>query len=209
MAPSPQLPAAAEGDDGVSARAYAASTSGGPLRQGEVLTGLRIKKLAVESVTDGSEDLLVTVPFAFVIVASQDCDLEQDHRIRFGDSDKIPTLPSVLLYEVVTAEALKASRPDLNRGSLPWTNAQQNKNERYHFLEAVPQDCDARGEGLPELAIDFKRYLTVPTEELYARTARGDVHRRSRLESPFLEHWSFRHAAFQCRVALPRQHTSE
>lgn len=209
MAPASQLPAAAEGVDDASARAYAASTLGGPLRQGEVLTGLRIKKLALESVADGSEDLLVTVPFAFVIVASQDCDLEQDHPIRFGESDKTPTLPWVLLYEVVTAQALKASRPDLSQGSLPWTNAQQNKNERYHFLEAVPTDCDARGEGLPELAIDFKRYLTVPTDELYARIEGGYVHRRCRLESPFLEHWSFRHAAFQCRVALPRQHASE
>jgi hypothetical protein len=131
VASAPQLPAAAEGDDGAPARTYAASTPGVPLRQGELLTGLRVKRLALESVDDGSEDLLVDVDHPFVIVASQDCDLDQDHSIRVGDSRKLPTLPSVLLYEVVRAEDLKASRPDLNQGSLPWTNAQQNKNELY------------------------------------------------------------------------------
>lgn len=209
MNPSFPLPAATIGDDDVSARVYTASRSDGPLRQGEVLTDLEIKKLDVGSIQAGTEDLLVAVTYPYVIVASQDCDLDQDYRIRCNESGTLPTLPCVLLYEMFTAANLKSGRSDLNQGSLPWTNARQNKTERYHFLEAVPADRDAVGEGLPELALDFKRYLTVPTDELYARITRGILRRRCRLSSPFLEHWSFRHAAFQCRVALPRPHASK
>jgi hypothetical protein len=44
-----------------------------------------------------------------------------------------------------------------------------NKNERYHFLESVPIKSDVLGKGLPELTLDFKRYFTIPTEEVYYR----------------------------------------
>jgi hypothetical protein len=81
-----------------------------------------------------------------------------------------------------------------------------NKNERYHVFEAVATDLDASGEGLPALAVDFKRCFTVPTDELYWRVGNG-ARRRCRLLTPYLEHFSTRFAFYCSRVALPREHT--
>ena len=186
---------------------YARSEPEGALRQSEILTGLTLKRLTLESVRNGSESLLEKVHHPYVMVASQDCDLEQDHSFRVAGRAEEAPLPSVLLYEVYTAQELRDSHDDLN--SKIWKPLKQNRNERYHFLEKVPKEADAEGGGLPELTIDFKRYLTVGTDELLARIARGAVKRRCRLLSPYLEHWSSRHAYFQCRVALPRSHESE
>jgi hypothetical protein len=38
-----------------------------------------------------------------------------------------------------------------------WQRVRQNKDERYHFLQRIESGEDARGEGLAELSIDFKR----------------------------------------------------
>ena len=54
----------------------------------------------------------------------------------------------------------------------------------------------AIGEGMPELGIDFKRYFTIPTDEVYFRI-RAEAQRRSRLRSPYLEHLSNRFYSFQ------------
>lgn len=206
MVPEGQLPGHDENVASVTP-IYVASESAGALRQSEILTGLSLKRLTIECVRSGEEDLLENVHHPYVMVASQDCDLEQDHPFRAdGRSEEAP-LPSVLLYEVYTAQELRDFHSELN--STTWKPLRQNRSERYHFLERVPRGADAEGEGLPELAIDFKRYLTVATDELLARIAMGAVKRRCRLLSPFLEHWSSRHAYFQCRVALPRQHESE
>jgi hypothetical protein len=69
--------------------------------------------------------------------------------------------------------------------------------------------CDRLQEGLPELAIDFKRYFTVPTDEVYRRIELGEARRRCLLISPYLEHLSSRYAYFLSRIALPVDHASE
>jgi hypothetical protein len=83
-----------------------------------------------------------------------------------------------------------------------------NKHERYHFLQLVEPSCDAQGTGLVELGIDFKRYFTLPTEEVYKRVEIGSAKRRCVLESPYLEHFSTRFAYYLSRVALPQDHAS-
>lgn len=67
----------------------------------------------------------------------------------------------------------------------------------------------SRGEGAPELVIDFKRYFTLPTGELYRWIALGETRRRCRLRSPYMEHLSSRFAYFLSRVALPEDYRSE
>jgi hypothetical protein len=48
------------------------------------------------------------------------------------------------------------------------------KDERYEFLQKVDPCGERLNEGLPELAINFKRYYTIPTEATYRRVAHGD-----------------------------------
>ena len=41
----------------------------------------------------------------------------------------------------------------------------QNRDERYHFLEAVPAALDACSQGLPDMFLDFKKCFTLPAPE--------------------------------------------
>lgn len=175
------------------------------LRQGEIITGLVLRRLTLASIEQDTEDRLVEVQYPICAILTQDCDLEQDYVKReAGETGHTAVLPSILLCEVFEAEALRGR--SLN--SKEWSRIRVNNDERYHFLERVPRDQDGLGEGLPELGIDFKRYVTVPTGELYLRIRRGAVQRRCKLASPYLEHLSTRFAYDLHRVALPRQHES-
>jgi hypothetical protein len=89
-----------------------------------------------------------------------------------------------------------------------WHQIEINKNDRYHFFQRIPTEEDSLGEGLPELAIDFKRYFTIPTDELYWQINAGDAQRRTCLESPYMEHLSQRFTSFLSRVALPQDYES-
>lgn len=106
---------------------------------------------------------------------------------------------------MIEAAGLRGA-PGIN--SAIWRRIEQNKDERYQFLKRITPEQDTLGEGLPELGIDFKRYFTIPTDEVYVRLSAG-VQRRCRLVSPYLEHLSTRFWYFQARVALPAEHRSE
>lgn len=178
------------------------------LRQGEIVSN--ISRFRIDPDTLGSENL--GVQFAlheFAIVLTQDCDLEQDFNVRsVGNlSDKL--LPNVLFCNLAKAEDLRGTPATTGINSDMWKRISQNKDERYHFLQAVDGSCDAQQIGLPELGLDFKRYFTLPTDEIYHRIESGEAKRRCVLASPYLEHLSSRFAHFLCRVALPEDHFSE
>lgn len=171
------------------------------LCQGEILSDLVQHRLD-EATLDSASPIIEPIHYQFAIVLTQACDLSQDFACR--QSGKPPQLPDVLFCQVPTAEELK-SRNNLN--SRIWDRIKINKDERYHFLEAVPVVCDALGNGLPEMAIDFKRYFTIPTPVIYLQLQLS-ASRRCRLCSPYLEHLSTRFAYFLSRVALPSEHAS-
>jgi hypothetical protein len=184
---------------------YEKSTTEGPLRQGEILTGLIQLKLALDSLHSDEGPIFHPVAHPFAIVVTQDCDVIQDFIPRQQgqlSSDKI--IPNVLFCEVTTAQELFSQI----RGSDIKKRIKQNKDERYQFLEKVPLEDDALGEGLLELGIDFKRYFSIPTDEVYLRLKNG-TRRRCRLFSPYLENFSSRFYYYQSRVALPAEHRSE
>lgn len=173
------------------------------LRQGEILTNLARFGVSLDSLTKAQPEI-VQIIHEFAVVLSQDCDLEQDFKSRMGENKQDKLIPSVLFAEVYKAETL------LGRveGSKMWQRIKQNKDERYHFLQKVEPADDAQSEGLPELGIDFKRYFTIPTDEVYFHVA-AKAKRRCVLRSPYLEHLSSRFAFYLSRVALPEEHFSE
>jgi hypothetical protein len=187
-----------------------APSADGALRQGEILTNLRQFKLNIESLRAG-KPLAEPIIHPFAIIMTQDCDCEQDFKPRKNGMISNATIPSVLFCEVVAAEDLRhrdkgSEKVEIN--STVWGQVKINKNERYHFLESIPKSEDILSEGLPELTLDFKRYFTIPTEEIYYRIEIGEVKRRCRLVSPYLEHLTSRFNYFQSRIALPEDHTS-
>jgi hypothetical protein len=176
---------------------YTPSPESGPLRQSEILSNIVQHVLTLESVgTDQPQVILRNHPLA--IVASQDCDLDQDFTAR--NIGKPPALPSILFFEVTPAMKLAQSLvgSDLRRRLVT------NKEERYQVLQQISKEQDAQGEGLVSLGIDFKRYFTVPTEEVYKQLVTAK--RRCFLTSPYAEHFSIRAILFQCRIALPVDH---
>ncbi len=185
----------------------AAHDAATPLRQGEILSNVQqINLTTVVGLTERPRLSITTHPYLFIL--TQDCDLKQDFRVRFPqlkESDKL--IPNVLFCEVATAEQLFGIIRQTNKKL--WNRIKINKDERYHFLQKVEPGCDRLNEGLPELAIDFKRCLTLPAEEVYRRIEIGEAKRRRVLSSPYLEHLSSRFAYYLSRVALPEDHISE
>jgi hypothetical protein len=142
----------------------------------------------------------------YCVIATQDCDLEQDHKARNEEepaTDKM--IPNVLLLQAVSAAELIAGLP---KGRDILKRVIGNRDDRFHVLESVEASCDTSGQGLPSLGIDFKRYFKVPTDELYAQLNFG-TRRRTQLNSNYLEHFNQRCAGYQSRVALLREHRVE
>lgn len=192
---------------------YEKSSLGTALRQGELLSNV------IELTIDLATMFCQSPNFAqkkhpFAVVMSQDCDLDWDFAARNDQSQEHKKIPNVLLCEIMCAKLLAckimetegSKRSDKSR---TWARVKINKDERYHFFEEIDKSEDLQNEGIAELGSDFKRYFTIPTDELYERILHGETKRRCRLLSPYMEHLSSRFAYFQSRIALPEEHSSE
>ena len=173
------------------------------LYQGEILSDLIRVRLDLKTIQEDQPGVL-NIVYPYAVVLTQACDLTQDFRERGNNQSQ---LPNMLFCHLPTAEELRRNTSGMN--STIWDRVKKNKDERYHFLERIPEECDACGEGLPELGADFKQYFTIPAEEVYRRIEIGQSRRRCILCTPYVEHLSGRFAYFIGRVALPRDHTSE
>ena len=184
---------------------YVSSSSEGSLRQGEIISGLfqYFRSLENKNSVEG-ETLLDEVTHPWAIVLTQTCDLEQDFKARSQEAKEEKKIPSILFCEVTTADKLKGGCG----GSDLWKRIKKNQDERYHFLQKVKPQEDSIEEGISELGVDFKRYFTLPTEEVYHQI-KGKAKRRAQLNEPFNRHFISRFFRFQLRVALPFEHLSE
>ena len=184
------------------------------LRQGEILSNLIELRVDINSITGRRRKLKYRanpIKHDYVIVLSQDCDLEQDFNYRALDRGKAKDeLPSILFCEVMKEEEFVGGDAYANilQSSTTRNNIAQNNDFRFHRVQNIPKNLDAQSKGLPELVMAFKRYFTVPTEEVYHRIRLGHVLRRCRLKSPYLEHFCGRFHYFNNRIALPEEYES-
>jgi hypothetical protein len=175
---------------------YTKEELGRELRQSEIITDLT--QYVYDPVAGGA----VTVVQPYVVVLTQDCDLLQDYERR--QSGESGTLNGILFYE---AQPTPDARLGMPRGGDIWKRVYNNKDERYHYLEKVPANCDCLGQGLPDLVIDFKRCFTLDIPEIYRQLSAGErARRRTRLETPYREHLQARVAFYLQRVGIPRPH---
>ena len=111
-----------------------------------------------------------------MVVMSPDCDLEWDYFLRFpkpehaagyqpapGIESQSKYLPHVLLCDAHPDEELLAM-PGMNKGI--WRNVISNQDQRYHHLPSGPVG-NPHVSPLPDLVLDFKKPLTIPTSMLY------------------------------------------
>lgn len=182
----------------------------GPLKQGEILTGLR--RVVPEPGSAFGELKADIVEHRFAVVLSQDCDLEQDFSARRENKDgpspqqlagqERKKLSCVLFCDAIPIDELK-TRIDDKR---VFDFASKNKNERFQFLREVKPEEDARGEGIAGgLGLDFKRYFSLGVEDVYAQVAMLK-NRRAVLLTPYAEHLSVRFFEYQLRIALAKEH---
>lgn len=165
------------------------------LRQAEIISGV------IQYVYDPVRKLNQPVEHDFAISATPDCDLLQEFNKR--DAGKASDLNTILFYEVQIAAAAKASIG----GTDLWKRVKNNKDERYHVLQAVPDNFDLLGIGLAAMFVDFKKSFSLTPHQIYNQIGSGvTLKRRCRLEMPYREHFTSRAAFFFQRVMLPEQH---
>lgn len=201
------------------------SSPGGPLEACELLA--EVEQFTIDPGDVGRDDPnLIKTTYPFAMVLSQDCDLEWDavarrqiaeagtppaigqERKDWDQADRVARtklIDGVLLCVADPEEVVRV--PSLLPTKI-WQFASSNQHERYHFLRVCPGESDLQGEGIPALVLDFKRFFTLPAEELAIRAslapeAPGRVLRRAVLVSPYLEDVASRFFAYQSRVALP------
>jgi len=183
---------------------YRPSPGRGSLLQGEILSDLPQVILTIPEDPSIAEREFDIKEHPWVIVMSQDCDLDQDFNKGAGSS-----LPNILFCEVSTAaKALELIKAAGGPASQISGRIKINNEPRYHFLQKPSVEHDACNEGLEEFVIDFKRYFTLPTQEVYFQLTQR-TRRRCILNSPYLEHLAQRFHSYLSRIALDSDHVSE
>jgi hypothetical protein len=176
---------------------------GSRVRQGDVLRDVEY----IEYATEKSGVLEVSkIVFPLVLVLSQDCDLEQDYRFRWGKSkgtthDK--WLISVLVAPLYNADhvfqgsqlsELGMTMAAVNRKKSPGRFLMNNETPRFHYLE-FPEET-----GIVPSVIDFKHYFAANVSYLKQLNRKNFV---CSISPVFREDVSQRFASFLARVGLP------
>ena len=171
-------------------------------RQGEIVNNLFELKLQItgqKSIDDVRKDAKFDpIVHQYVIVVSQDCDLEWDYKARLGHAPEGKLLTHILFCALFTQAEVR-SRSGLKHEL--WKRARQNQDERYHRLdEALINGTEER---LPELIADFKMTFSLPNEFAYWLVSTSQAIRKGALSSPYLEGFMHRLYYFLGRVATP------
>jgi hypothetical protein len=187
--------------------AYEAPPPSGALRQGEILGNVwehRADSAAVRLEADSV--IYRSLQHPYMIAMTADCDLFQDHRIRFdtGDSerqlgDTHPRLLSqVLLCELFEEDEIREVN---NLKSDLFRRIKQNQDERYHRLPSA--DIHNSGTKLPELFMDFHRTIGISPMAIYQGLIPGGILRVAVMPPIYVHDLMHRYFGFLSRVALP------
>lgn len=139
------------------------------VEQGDIIRGASFLEYFAER---GDILELSRIEFPYVVVLSQSCDLEGDHKRRYGRPRWSPGkfILSVLVAPLYTAEDFFAGQhlvdiglelEPKNRRRGEGKLIQDNEIPRYHYLE-LPDDLPMPS----EVVVDFKQFFTVNAEYL-------------------------------------------
>jgi hypothetical protein len=162
----------------------------------------------IEYVTEKSGIIEVSkIVFPLVVVLTQDCDLEQDYKLRWSRVDKKKTqdkwLLSVLVAPLYNEEhvyqgkhlsELDLTMEPISRSKSPGKYLRTNQLPRYHYLE-FSDDIP-----LVSSIIDFKHYFSVNVKYLKKIKTSNFICSVSNL---YREDMSHRFASFLARIGLP------
>ncbi len=146
------------------------------------------------------------ITFPYVVVLTQDCELQQDYAYRKGQSDRFlqnKMLLSVLVAPLYNAEHLfngeHLSELDIQTTKIKKTGTEgkfilANTRPRYHYLD-FPENVP-----IAKSVIDFKHYFSVNVEYLRKEKSKNFVCKISEL---YRESLSQRFANYLSRIGLP------
>ncbi len=175
------------------------------ISQGDIYKDVEFIEYAIEK---GGVIEISKIVFPYVVVLTQDCDLNQDYTVRWGKhgtSNQDKKLFSVIVAPLYNSEQfcdgehlteLGMSMAKINRTRTPGTNLKQNQTPRYHYLEfpnSVP---------IVSSVIDFKHYFTVNVEYLKKHKKDNFVCQIGQL---YREDLSQRFSSFLSRIGLPER----
>lgn len=173
------------------------------VRQGDVFRDIDF----IESASEESGIITVSkIRFPYVIVLTQDCDLEQDYKFRWTENggkghDKwllsVLVAPLYNLEHVFNGEHLSELSFEMQQIKKSGTKGKlltQNQVPRYHYLE-FPDSVPV----VPS-AIDFKHYFSISVSTLHGIKSTNFVCSVSEL---YREDISHRFASFLSRIGLP------
>jgi hypothetical protein len=183
------------------------------LRQGEILGDFWehvVDSPPVRS-EEGETFPIKSVHHEYLVVMSPDCDLDWDFKARFIDPESqerlVPTtntpdegkvVTHVLLAKLYTRDRI---RPRITTRTF-WERIEENIDPRYHRLPSAPIG-DNQINPLPDLYIDFKKALAVPTTSLYDGFRVRGIKRIALIPNVYIHHLMHRYYGFLSRVALP------
>jgi len=176
------------------------------ISQGDIYKNVEFIEYAIEE--EGVVEVSKIV-FPFVVVLTQDCDLNQDYKIRWARRDHLnhdKKLFSVIVAPLYNYEhfyngnhlsELSLSMAEIKKqGRTAENNLKQNQTPRYHYLEfpdSVP---------IVPSVIDFKHYFTVNVEYLKKHKRDNFI---CQIGTLYREDVSQRFSSFLSRIGLPER----
>ncbi len=171
--------------------------------QGDILRDIEFVEYFSEK--DGFLELS-RITFPYVIVLTQDCELEQDYRVRWsrkGTQNDDKRLLSILVAPLYNVEhvyagehlsGLDMTMRSIRKNKTDGRNLRNNDTPRYHYIE-FPSSVQ-----LAASVVDFKHYFSVNIEYLKKMKQTNFV---CKVAEIYREAVSQRFSAFLSRIALP------
>ena len=176
------------------------------ISQGDIYKDVEFIEYAIER--EGIMEIS-KITFPFVVVLTQDCDLNQDYTVRWArkeTSNHDKKLFSVIVAPLYNFEHFNSgshlSELKMNmtvikaQGNTAANNLKNNKTPRYHYLEFT----DNIRVPLVSSVIDFKHYFTVNVEYLKEHKKNNFI---CQIGALYREDVSQRFSSFLSRIALP------
>jgi len=174
----------------------------GRIVQGDILKDIIFIEWDIAS-TDMKDISLIKNNLPYIVILSQDCDLDNDFKNRKDENaekhdaylQSILVCPAYLKADFKSGNHLKSLDMQMEtKGGDNWKKILKNIDPRYHSLQG-----DARCQ-IPDLIIDFKHYYTVPVNYLYGIYP---MHYVASLEELFRESLCQRFSFYLSRIGLP------
>ena len=176
------------------------------ISQGDIYKDVEFIEYAIEK--KGVIEISKIV-FPFVVVLTQDCDLNQDYAVRWAKketSNHDKKLFSVIVAPLYNYEhfykgehlgMLNMDMADISKnGRTHRKNLTQNQTPRYHYLP-FPENIP-----IVTSVVDFKHYFTVNVEYLKKHKKKNFI---CQLDALYREDLSQRFSSFLSRIGLPEK----